>query len=283
MIDFQAKIEQFKKSPKGKKNPSLLSTGEDMTTPVDDADFVIMPKWFRDLSGIKGIPFGFTVMISGTPDSGKTSSSIEAMRCAQEQDINVILVDTEKKTTKSRLEQWGVDPKRLARVQPEYLEEAYDGIDWWINCIKDQDPDAKILVIFDSVANTPSVKEVETDLDDTLQLGLAAKVNKRGIRRLMPRLRRERVALMLINQTYDNLGSPGKSNAGGKGLDFASALTYQTSRKCWLEKTSQGEKIRIGAQVRWTLYKNHLLVHDVDTRKVGDINITQDGMELVSK
>ena len=84
---------------------------------------------------------------------------------------------------------WGVDPERVARVQPEYLEEAYDGIDKWVDYIKNADPDAKIVIIFDSVGNTPSVKEVEREVDDTLQLGVAAKSNKRGMRRLVPRLK----------------------------------------------------------------------------------------------
>ena len=260
----------------------MISTGAEMTTPTEDSDFVVMPQWFQSMSGTKGLPFGYVVMIAGNTDSGKTSFTIEAMKCAQEQDINVILVDTEKKTTSRRLTQWGVDPDRVARVQPEYLEQAYDGIDQWINYIKDADPDSKILVIFDSVGNTPSMKEVENDVDDTLQLGLAAKTNKRGMRRLVPKLKQDNIAMLLINQTYDNIASPGKTNAGGKAMDFFSCLTYQTARKSWLEKTVKGEKKRIGARVRWTLYKNHLIdVDGRDVQKVQDIDITSEGMKLV--
>ena len=281
MIDFQQAAEKIRKTYKDKKKAAMISTGAEMTTPVNDEDFVVLPEWFQTMSGTKGLPFGYVVMIAGNTDSGKTSFTIEAMRSAQQQGVNVILVDTEKKTTSRRLEQWDVNPEQIARVQPEYLEQAYDGIDKWVDYIKDADPDSKILIVFDSVGNTPSVKEVENDVDDTLQLGLAAKSNKRGMRRLVPKLKQDNIAMLMINQTYDNIASPGKTNAGGKAIDFFSCLTYQTTRKSWLEKTVKGEKKRIGARVRWTLYKNHLINDEHDVSKVSDIDITSEGMKLV--
>ena len=281
MIDFQQAAEKIRKTYKDKKKAAMISTGAEMTTPVNDEDFVVLPEWFQTMSGTKGLPFGYVVMIAGNTDSGKTSFTIEAMRSAQQQGVNVILVDTEKKTTSRRLEQWDVNPEQIARVQPEYLEQAYDGIDKWVDYIKDADPDSKILIVFDSVGNTPSVKEVENDVDDTLQLGLAAKSNKRGMRRLVPKLKQDNIAMLMINQTYDNIASPGKTNAGGKAIDFFSCLTYQTTRKSWLEKTVKGEKKRIGARVRWTLYKNHLISDEHDVSKVSDIDITSEGMKLV--
>ena len=281
MIDFREAANKIRATYKDKKKAAMISTGADMTTPTEDTDFVVLPEWFQTMSGTKGLPFGYVVMIAGNTDSGKTSFTIEAMNCAQEQGINIILVDTERKTTATRLRQWGVDPERMALVRPQYLEECYDGIDKWIDTIKDNDPDSKILVIFDSVGNTPSMKEVENDVDDTLQLGLAAKTNKRGLRRLIPRLKQDDIALLIINQTYENIASPGRTNAGGKAMDFFSCLTYQTSRKGWLEKTVKGEKKRIGARVRWTLYKNHLIDNEGDVQKVQDIDITAEGMKLV--
>jgi recombination protein RecA len=263
---------------KDSKKAEIISTGSNMWTPTEDSDFVVMPDWFKQISGIKGLPFGFVVQIAGTPDSGKTSFAITAIKAAQEQDIVVILADTEQKTTKSRLENWGVSPDNLALLRPSNLEEMYDGIDLWIEAIKDSHPDKKILVVIDSVGNTPSAKEVESEVEDTLQLGLAAKVNKRGLRRLASRLKKENIAMLLINQTYNNLGSPGKSNTGGEAINFFSALTYQTSRKAWIEKVSEKENVRVGAVVKWTLYKNHFC--DDMLLKTAEIRITSTGMRI---
>lgn len=233
-----------------------------------------------------GTYYGFTLKedplfcLADTTVTHNTSFAIEAMAAAQAQKVNVIYVDTERKTTKSRLTQWGVDPEQIAIVHPQYLEEAYDGIDFWINAIKDADEKAKILVIFDSLGNTPSIKETEQTVDDTLQLGLAAKVNKRGLRRLMPRLARDKVHILIINQTYNNLGSPGRSNAGGNAADYFSSLTFQTSRAGWLEGTVQGKKVRKGAKVKWDLYKNHLIEAGEFKEKSLMLKITDEGINL---
>lgn len=258
---------------------SAIGTGSDMTTPSNPEDYVVMPDWWKDATGLMGLPYGYVFQIAGNTDSGKTSMTIEAMRAAQEQGTQVILVDTEKKTTKARLTSWGVDPDKIARVQPEYLEQAYDGIQLWLDAIKDENPDQKVLVVFDSLGNTPSKAEVDLGVDETMQLGMAAKINKRGFRRIVPRLARERVHLLVINQTYNNLGSPGRSNAGGNSVDYFSALTFQTSRKGWIEGTEKGVKIRKGAKVAWNLYKNHLIDDESKLFKSVELHITKDGIK----
>lgn len=281
-VDLSKLAAQIQKQFKGDEAASsIITTGAQMTTPKDDSDYVVMPDWWKVATGVKGLPFGYLFMIAGNSDSGKTSACIAAMKAAQEQGVYVILVDTERKTTSARLTSWGVNPDDIARVQPQYLEQAYDGIDKWIDAIKDQDPDSKILVIFDSLGNTPANAEAEHDVDDSLQMGLAAKVNKRGLRRLIPRMTRDKVHVLIINQTYNNMGSPGRTNAGGNAADFFSALTFQTSRVKWLEKTVKGESIRTGARVQWTIYKHHLLDEDSHTGKRVQLDITKDGIQLV--
>jgi len=277
--DIAAKLRAQFKDDKAKAN--IISTGADMLAQTDDKDFVVMPSWWQAATGLKGLPFGYVFMISGNPDSGKTSATIEAMRCAQQQGIQIILVDTEKKTTKSRLVQWGVDPENIARVQPNYLEEAYDGIDKWLDAIKDADPDSRILVIFDSLGNTPARAEADNAVEDSLQMGLAAKINKRGFRRLVPKLARDKIHVLVVNQTYANMGSPGRTNAGGQAVDYFSVLTFQTSRFKWLEKVVKGEQIRIGARVQWTAYKNHLVDANSVIQKRVQLDITGEGIALV--
>ena len=280
VCDILSLAEKIRKSFKDSKSAMSISTGEEMTTPVEPEDFVVMPEWWQQGTGVLGLPFGYCVMVSGRPDSGKTSCVIEAIRCAQQQNYYVVLADTERKTTISRLNGWGVDPKKLARIQPAHLEDMYDGIDHWWKAIKEKDPNSKILVIVDSLGNTPSYQEVNNKVGDTLQLGIAAKVNKRGLRRLLPILHRDDVALLLINQTYSNMTSVGKTNAGGQIVDFVACLTYQTSRKMWIEKVTKGKKVRVGAQMIWTLTKNHLLEKDTFKEKTITLNITSEGIKL---
>lgn len=280
-LDLKAISERIRKSFKDdKRSAQVFGTGSDIITPNKPEDFVVLDPWFKEATGIMGLPFGYVFMIAGNTDSGKTSFAIEAMQNAQKQGVHVILVDTEKKTTGNRLTARGVDPEQVALIRPDYLEDAYDGIDKYIDAIKDADPDGRILIIFDSLGNTPAKAEADTDVDHSLQMGLAAKVNKRGFRRLVPKLNKDKIHILVINQTYANMGSPGRTNAGGNAVDFFSALTFQTSRFKWLEKTVKGEQMRYGARVQWTLYKNHLLGKEPLQKKI-QLDCTAEGMKLV--
>lgn len=86
---------QFKDSPKLAKRIGVGSNLSKLT----DADYIIMPPWWKECTGVPGLPFGKLVMIAGDSDSGKTSAAIEAMREAQRQEVGVIYVETEGKTT----------------------------------------------------------------------------------------------------------------------------------------------------------------------------------------
>ena len=90
----------------------------------------------------------------------------------------------------------------------------------------------------------------------------------------------DNAAILVINYTYDNIGSPGKTNAGGKAVNFFSSLTYQTSRKQWLEKTVKGEKVRTGARVQWRLFKNHIDKSNPGPKNV-EFDITSEGFKIV--
>lgn len=280
-VDFKSISEKIRKSFKDdKRSAQVFGTGSDIITPTKPEDFVVLDPWFKESTGVLGLPFGYVFMIAGNTDSGKTSFAIETIKKAQDQGVSVILVDTEKKTTGARLIARGVDPEQIALIRPDYLEDAYDGIDKYLEYIKDADPDGRILIVFDSLGNTPAKAEADTDVDDSLQMGLAAKVNKRGFRRLVPKLNKDKIHVLVINQTYANLGSPGRTNAGGNAVDFFSALTFQTSRFKWLEKTVKGEAVRYGARVQWTLFKNHLL-GDVPLQKKIQLDCTSEGIKLV--
>ena len=271
---------QIRNTFKDKEQSKIVCTGAEIPR-LEKKDFIILPEWWKEVTGLWGLPYGYIFMIAGNKDSGKTAVSIEIIKTAQKQGVYVVLVDTEKKTDRDRLTFHGVKDDELAVIRPSYLEEAYDGIDKWIDAINASDPEAKILVVFDSLGNTPSKKEKDTQLDSTHQLGVAAKVNKLALRRLTPQLGKNNVHFLVINQTYQNMGSFGRSNSGGQAVDFAAAVIYQTSRAAWLEKGTGANTKRVGAQVKWTLYKSQLGFKKEGFIKSFKLNLTNDGVALV--
>lgn len=262
-----------------RKDAGRIGIGSSLKS-LADGNFLIMPKWWQEATNTKGLPFGGYAMIAGDSDSGKTSAAIAAMKAAQEQDIAVLYVETEGKTTTDDLVAWGVDPTQVMLVKSAITEEAFDSMfRLWDNFINDY-PDGKLLVIFDSIGNVVSKHDMESEQTTTNQKpGGKGRSNRLGINKLIAKSRAGNVTALLINYTYDNIGSPGKTNAGGKSLNLFSSLTYQTTRKCWIEQTAKGQKVRKGAKVQWKLFKNHIDKSNPGP-KVVELDITSEGITL---
>lgn len=264
------------------KNPNGLGSigvGDNLRS-LDDTNFLVLPDFWQKITNSKGIPFGGYVMIAGDSDSGKTSMAITTMKAAQEQGVAILYVETENKTTTQDLVSWGVDPTQIMVVKATLAEEAFTKMfKLWDNFSK-MYPNEKLLVVFDSIGNTVSRHDMELDMmSENSKPGGKGKTNRAGVEAMIARMAKGNVAGLIINYTYDNIGSPGKTNAGGKALNFFSSLTYQTSRKQWLEPTVKGKKVRIGAKVQWKLFKNHINKANPGP-KVVELDITAEGITL---
>lgn len=280
-FDLNKVVQSVQKLYKPEDKYGTVGVGSSLKT-MTDADFLTMPEWYQTATRTKGLPFGAYVMIAGDSDSGKTSCAIAAMKAAQEQGMGILYVETEGKTTTKDLVSWGVDPSQIMLVKSSIAEEAFDLMfKLWSGFHKDY-PEAKLLVIFDSIGNVVSKHDLEMDMSVTNQKpGGKGKTTRQAINSLIARSRKGNVATLIINYTYDNIGSPGKTNAGGKALNLFSSLTYQTSRKGWIENTVKGVKERRGATVVWKLFKNHIDKSNPGP-KVVELDITSQGIEVSS-
>lgn len=246
-----------------------------------DMRYIEMPQFWKDATNTKGIPFKKIVMIAGDSDSGKTSMSIQVIKAAQKQGVTILYVETEGKTSKKDFTDWGVDPNKIFMMKEAIAEKIYNGARKWLDKRLKANPNEELLIVFDSIGNVLSRHDAERDLETSSgKPGGKGKANREGLNTLIARIIQSNVALFVVNYTYDNIGSPGKTNAGGKAVNFFSSLTYQTSRKQWLEKTVKGEKVRIGARVQWRLFKNHIDRSNPGP-KVVQFDITADGIEFV--
>lgn len=268
---------QFKDNPRMARR---IGVGSNLSKLLD-SDYIIMPQWWKTCTGVVGLPFGKLVMIAGDSDSGKTSAAIEAMKAAQQQEVGVIYVETEGKTTEADLKSWGVDPEGVLLVQSSIAEEAFELMFTAWDTFKEKYPGSKLLVVFDSIGNVVSKRDSEIDLtEQNSKPGGKGQINRLAINKMIAKRDEDGAAILVINYTYDNIGSPGKTNAGGKAVNFFSSLTFQTSRKGWYERTVKGEKIRCGAEVVWKLFKNHL-DRAADKKKEFTLRITSDGISYV--
>ena len=268
---------QFKDTPRMAKRIGVGSNLSKLT----DADYIIMPEWWKICTGVVGLPFGKLVMIAGDSDSGKTSAAIEAMKAAQAQDVGVIYVETEGKTTENDLKAWGVNPSGILLIQSSVAEEAFELLFAAWDSFKEKYPSSRLLIVFDSIGNVVSQRDAEINLtEQNSQPGGKGKINRLAINKMISKRDEDNAAILIINYTYDNMGSPGKTNAGGKAVNFFSSLTFQTTRKGWAEKVVKGEKLRYGADVVWKLFKNHLAKSSLN-KKEFTLRITAEGISCV--
>jgi len=270
---------QFRDSPK---LASRIGVGSNLSK-LEEKDFIKMPEWWQSITGVLGLPFGRLVMLAGDSDTGKTSAAIEAMKAAQKQGVGVIYVETEGKTTEKDLTSWGVDTSGILLIQSSIAEEAFELLFSAWDSFKSEYPESPLLVIIDSIGNVISQRDSEIDLmEQDSKPGGKGKVNRLALNKMIAKRDKDNAAILVLNYTYDNIGSPGKTNAGGKALNFFSSLTFQTSRKGWVERQIQGKKVRVGAEVVWKTYKNHLDRSGIK-QKDFTLKITSEGISVVGQ
>lgn len=279
-FDMGSIAASIQKEFKDSKLSKRVGVGSNLSS-LEDSDYIQMPEWWQEVTGVPGLPFGKIIMLAGDSDSGKTSAAIEAMKAAQQQEVGIIYVETEGKTTQNDLIGWGVDPEQILLVQTSIAEEAFELLFKCWDAFKERNPGGRLLVIFDSIGNVVSQRDSEIDLtEQDSKPGSKGKTNRLGIAKMIAKRDEDNAAILLINYTYANIGSHGLTNAGGKALNFFSSLTFQTSRRGWFEKQIAGEKVRLGADVIWKLFKNHL-DRSGKQKKQFTLRITSEGIQVI--
>lgn len=268
-----AKLVTTVKGRYGKKQKALaddLTTGDNIRLSERDEDYILSDEispWWVPLTGIKGIPFGRIVQIAGKSDSGKSSAAMTFMKAAQKAGVLVILWDAEKKFGMKRFSNHiGGDATTLVVSQNKNIVEGAKQVAWYIKAAKEQNPNVKIFVVWDSVGASLNTVEDDEDDDYSKQPGVTAKQVSWAIKKfnnLIGRYRNmetgeETIALLCINQVYQLIGSVGSKEKGGEQLYYLSSLILQLSRKKELSRIKNKQKLRYGILTRAKVKKNHL-------------------------
>lgn len=277
---------------KDKSLASKISTGKSISRPKDDDDFILWDNspW-STLTGIRGLPFGYICQVAGKSDSGKSTTAAEFMKRAQDQGVVVILWDAENKFSAKRFDNHfkGCSQDLLITTSKMILEGA-DQIEKLVHAIMEQAPDSKILIVWDSVGGTLAKNEGENSLLEGKQLASAPKDNGQAIRglvRLMEQYKdkeknKERIAVLLINQLYANIGSVGSTEAGGVKVYYYSSIILQLSRKSDLNKQVKGVNVKTGIVTRAKVKKNHLFEGEFSVAEL-DLVVSAGGISLLSE
>lgn len=280
--DVSSIVDTVKKKFKSEKIHSKVGSGADLRS-LEEKDFIKLGPWWTEPTHLYGFPLGRLVTISGPSDSGKTSFCIQVMKAAQEQGVAVIYCETESKTSKEDLMDWGVDPTQVMMISSFVAEELFELLLTTWDSFKDKYPDSPLLVIIDSIGNLLSKRDEELDMmEQNSSPGGKGKANRLGLSKILSRMSRDNAGVLLVSYTYSNIGTVGNKTAGGEALHLYSSLMYQTARLSWVERQEKGKKYRVGANVVFKLQKNHINKRDPGSAKI-TFRVTKEGMFCLDK
>ncbi len=272
---------------KDKKVQTLITTGDKIKETYTDKDGVPLSPGhpLRQLTGLPVLPFNKIIQCAGAPDTGKSTFASETMVQAQKAGFQVICWDSEDKADAARFRAMGGDPAELLLVKTNEILKGAELVRRFIDAVKAQDTNAKILLVWDSVGGSQSRSHAERELDSEkhAQPGQDAKENGSVMKMLVALINKypDTISVYLANQTYAKIGfmQVGDAAAGGKKIEYHSSFIVMLKRIKVLTKVVKGVTTKYGIITRATVTKNHLSQSATSIHKL-DFQITSDGATL---
>jgi recombination protein RecA len=203
-----------------------------------------------------GYPEGRIIEIAGPTSIGKSHLAYAAAAHVQKLGGLVVYVDTENATPLDKLQQMGINVKKgFVYMDMHATEHIFQAIENTIIKSKSLAKDVPILVIWDSVAGSSPLAELNGEYEQTT-MGLQARALSKGFRKITGIIGQNNVTLLLCNQLRDAIGvthgDPSVS-PGGKAIPYYSSIRLRLTSGTQV-KDSNGNVI--GIHVIATIKKN---------------------------
>lgn len=203
-----------------------------------------------------GYPEGRIIEIAGPPSIGKSHLAYHAAAMAQAAGGIVIYIDTENATPLMKLKEMGINIKKgFVYMDIHATEHVFKAIEDTILKAKALVKDVPVLVIWDSIAATSPLAELNGEYEDST-VGLQARVISKGMRKITGVIGQNNVTLLCLNQLRDAIGvlhGDPLVSPGGKAVPFHASVRIRLSSGTQV-KDSKGNII--GIHVIMTIKKN---------------------------
>lgn len=280
--------EVHKQYAKDEKSKAMITTGDTIRQEYTEADGVPLPVGhpIRELLGLPCIPYNKIVQTSGPPDSGKSTMAGESMVSAQKSDHLVVVWDSEDKLDAQRFDtKLKGDSKSLLLIKTNEILQGGEKVRKSIIAIKNQYPDAKIFLVWDSVGGSQSRGAADREIDSEKHASPGQEARENGVvmKMFVGLINKypDSIAILLINQVYSRIGfmQHGDAESGGKKIEFHSSAIIRLKRIKTLTKQVKGREVKYGIITRGTVSKNHLSQSETSLHKL-DFKITAAGAEV---
>jgi recombination protein RecA len=211
---------------------------------------------------IAGIPVGKVTEIAGLESTGKSYMAAQIAANAQKTGKVIIYFDSESAIDPVFLEQAGCDLGRLMYIQASSVEFVLETVEELLGATEDQ-----LVFIWDSLALTPSISDVEGDFNPQSSMAVKARILAKGMSKLIIPIADKQATFLVLNQLKTNI--PSGPNArivamttpymtpGGKAMHYSYSLRiWLTGRKAKASFVEDEKGFRIGSEVKVKLEKS---------------------------
>lgn len=254
-------IKEFNKEEE-KTGKIAWNLATDLDNPTDVKEWISTQSTLLDLivSNRKdgGIPVGKLTEISGEEASGKSLLCAHLIAEAQKKGGIAIYIDTENAAHPGFMQQVGVDISKMVYLQPGTIEEVGETIEKTILMTRAKAANKLVLIIWDSVAGTPSQAEIEGNYDPNDRIGVTAKALAKMMRKLTQVWGKERIAMVFTNQLKTKIGvvyGDPMTTPGGKAIPYHASVRIRLERG---QTQKDGENEVYGVHTRAKTVKNRL-------------------------
>ena len=191
-----------------------------------------------------GFPKGKIIDIVGKTSSGKTTLALTCCATLQKEnpDANIMYIDAENALDPGYAEALGVNMDKIYLCQPDSGESGFTTAEMFIaSGVAD-------LVVIDSIAAMIPKSVLELDINDTVQVGVYAKLIGRGLSKINAIASKNKCTVILLNQwkpavktnMYAAVGGLGGSmyQPGGEALPFLCSQIIEVARVSTVKDTS---------------------------------------------
>lgn len=182
----------------------------------------------RYVLAVGGFPVGRLSEVYGEEACGKTTIALSAAASVQKMGGLVMWAETEEAFNSQRAATLGVDVDSMILLQPETIEEVGQVFEEALKSIPAGV--GPVLAVWDSIAATPTAREIEEGLEGSARVGDRAMTLNRICRLLCPLAVEKRVALLFTNQVREKIGvmfGDSTITPGGKAVKFHSSIRLQ--------------------------------------------------------